>query len=231
MWLRENGEIGRAAYGAALVSERQAREAMALTCGMIAMIDDAVGAILDQIEAGGLAKDTVVVFTSDHGDFLGDHGMILKGPMHYQSTIRVPFIWSDPTIARPSRSGRLSSSVDISASILGRAGLAPYWGIQGSDLFGARSPDSVLIEDEGNRVSLGFDSAPRVRTLVSDRYRMSVYQDQSWGELYDLRDDPFEIANLWDDPTAAKVMDRLRSELVQQMMRACDSSPWPDALA
>ncbi|MCB1408519.1 MAG: sulfatase-like hydrolase/transferase [Rhodobacter sp.] len=230
-WLRENGEPGKAAYGAALVNERQAREAMALTCGMIAMIDDAVGALLDQLDAAGLAEDTVVVFTSDHGDFLGDHGLILKGPMHYQSTVRVPLIWSDPARPEADRSGRLGSAIDLAPTILARAGVGGYWGMQGSDLFAGAGPGSVLIEDDGNRLSLGFDAPPRVRTLITERHRLTLYQDQDWAELYDLIADPGEITNLWDAPQAQALKPALLFELAQQMSRACDRSPWPDALA
>lgn len=230
-WLRENAEIGKAAYGAALVNERQAREAIALTCGMIAMVDDAIGALLDQLDRAGLAGNTVVVFTSDHGDFLGDHGMILKGPMHYQSTIRVPFLWSDPAAAGPQRISRLASSVDIARTILDRAGCRAYWGMQGQNLFTAPARDAVLVEDEGNRISLGFATPPRVRTLVSKDFRLSIYLDQAWGELYDLRSDPGEIVNLWDSPAHAAVKAGLMADLVQELTRACDSSPWPDALA
>jgi len=230
-WLRENGELGKAAFGAALVTERQAREAMALTCGMIAMIDDAVGDVLDQLEASGLADNTIVIFTSDHGDFLGDHGMILKGPMHYQSTVRVPFIWADPDSTRQTETDRLSSAIDIGPTILQRAGLPSFCGMQGQDLFDATPRNSVLIEDDGNRVSLGFETAPRLRTLLTVRYRISIYRGQSWGELYDLAEDPCEITNLWDDPAMAETKASLQFELIQQMAHACDSSPWPDSLA
>ena len=229
-WLRKNSEPGKAEYGAALVNERQAKEAIALTCGMIAMVDDAVGAILDTLAAQGLAEDTVVVFTSDHGDFLGDHGMILKGPMHYQSTIKVPFIWAEPG-AEAGRTQALGSAVDISSTVLARAGLAGYTGMQGRDLFKGAGRDGVLVEDDGNRVSLGFEAPPRVRTLVTDRYRMSLYQDAEWGELYDLEADPGEIENLWDDPDHTGVRHRLQFQMAQQLMAACDRSPWPDSLA
>lgn len=230
-WLRENGELGQAAYGAARVSEQQAREAMALTCGMIAMIDDAIGDILDQIEASGLADDTIIVFTSDHGDFLGDHGMILKGPMHFQSTVRVPFIWTDPSMSGAQKTERLSSCIDIGRTILDFAGLRPFHGMQGRNLFAPEERPAVLIEDDGNRVSLGFQNAPRVRTLVTDRFRMSIYQDEEWGEIYDLSSDPGEVDNLWDDPSMAEVKTSLQFALLQEMTRACDTSPWPDSLA
>ncbi|MBX2885595.1 MAG: sulfatase-like hydrolase/transferase [Granulosicoccus sp.] len=230
-WLCEHGEPGKAAYGAALVNEQQAREAMALTCGMISMIDDAVGAILTQLEASGLAENTIVIFTSDHGDFLGDHGMILKGPMHYQSTTRVPFIWAGSDNTAPTQTERLASSVDIGPTILNCAALKPFNGMQGRNLFESPPRHSVLIEDDGNRISLGFESAPRVRTLVTERYRMSIYQGQSWGELYDLVEDPGEIENLWDEPKLFETRASLQFELIQHLAHACDSSPWPESLA
>ena len=132
----------------------------------------------------------MIVFTSDHGDFLGDHGMILKGPMHYQSTVKVPFIWSDPKAETEPNVSQLSSSIDIAPTILSRAALPPYWGMQGEDLFSDRSNRNILVEDDGNRASLGFEEAPRVRTLVTERFRLSIYQDQAWGELYDSRERP-----------------------------------------
>ncbi len=63
---------------------------------MIAMIDDAVGDVLATLERTGLAENTVVIFISDHGDFMGDHQLMLKGPLHYRGVTRTPFIWYDP---------------------------------------------------------------------------------------------------------------------------------------
>src|SRR5262249_61598967 len=81
---RESGKAGVTEQAAFAVDEREAREAMALSCGMIAMIDDAVGRVLACLAARGLSDDTIVIFTTDHGDFLGDHRLLLKGPAHYE---------------------------------------------------------------------------------------------------------------------------------------------------
>jgi arylsulfatase A-like enzyme len=209
---------------------------MALTCGMIAMIDDAVGALLDALDETGLAKNTVVVFNTDHGDFLGDHGMLLKGPLHFQGLIRVPFLWADP--GRPSAPvvDALSSTIDVAPTILARAGITPFNGIQGRDLAGALAGaeagrEALLIEDDANRAYLGFETAPRLRTLVTRRYRLSVYLDETWGELYDLRADPLEMHNLWDDAGHAATRDGLIRQLLHEVMRADDRSPWPTKTA
>src|SRR3984893_9179905 len=80
---RASGKADTAGQAAFAVDAREAREAMALSCGMIAMIDDAIGRVLGCIGDSGLADDTIAIFTTDHGDFLGDHQLLLKGPAHY----------------------------------------------------------------------------------------------------------------------------------------------------
>ena len=80
------------------ITERETREAIALTYGMISMVDDAVGSILGWLKTLRLDEETVVIFTSDHGDFMGDHQLLLKGALHYRGLVRVPFIWSDPNV-------------------------------------------------------------------------------------------------------------------------------------
>ena len=73
-------------------------EALAATYGMIEMIDDRVGQILACLEASGQAENTIVVFTSDHGDMMGDHGLFLKGFMHYRGTLQVPLVIRAPGV-------------------------------------------------------------------------------------------------------------------------------------
>src|SRR5690606_12666875 len=116
------------------VDDSETREILALTYGMISMVDDAVGRILDTLQRTGLADNAIVIFTSDHGDFMGDHGLMLKGPIHYQGLIRVPFIWSDPGDRTAIRTQALGSSIDIARTVLARAGLAGFNGMQGRTL-------------------------------------------------------------------------------------------------
>jgi arylsulfatase A-like enzyme len=183
----------------------------------------------------GLAENTVVIFTSDHGDFLGDHQLLLKGPLHYQSLIRTPFIWADPQGPRAARSQALCSTVDLAPSILARAGVSAFNGMNGQVLpcVPGAPPErqSVLLEDEVQRVLFGFDSPPRLRTLVTDRWRLTVYANASWGELYDLQADPLELDNLWEDASHRAMRGELMTELVRQMTRHGDTSPYPTALA
>ncbi len=219
-------------------NEREAKEALALNYAMITMIDDAVGRVLGRLKALGLAENTIVIFTSDHGDYMGDHQLLLKGPIHLQSLIRVAAIWADPTDRKGARrSSALTGTIDLAPTILERAGLAPFHGMQGRSLLpyirGEESDkrEAVVVEEEGQRVYMGFPSRVRVRTLVTDRYRLSVYDGVEWGELYDLREDPHEMANLWFDPERQELLCDLLARLAREMIANSETSPRPTGLA
>ena len=139
--LRATGEARTVGTMPFAVNEREAREAIALTYGMIAMIDDGIGSIMAELKRLGMDSNTVVLFMSDHGDFMGDHGIVLKAALHYQGLVRVPFIWHEPGMSAPGMTtSALHSTLDIGVSILERAGLAPYWGMQGTSVLPACRP-------------------------------------------------------------------------------------------
>lgn len=216
-----------------MAHDRELREAMALSAGMIAMIDDAVGAILAALDANGQTRDTVVIFTSDHGDYLGAFSLLLKGPIQHRSINRVPFIWADGALSdAPATAPGLHSSLDIAPSIVARAGLPPYHGMQGTDLAPALAGKpagrrALLIEHEDSQPKPGLPRRPNLRTLVTERHRLTVYAREDWGELYDLDRDPHETHNLWDAPGAAGIKADLLKALADAMIRAADQSPWP----
>jgi arylsulfatase A-like enzyme len=231
---RQSGAADVAGPTAFAVGEREAREAMALSCGMIAMIDDAVGRVLARLADSGSANDTVIIFTTDHGDFLGDHRLLLKGPAHYEGITRVPFIWAEPGERPPRASDVLGGTLDIAPTILDRACFQPYNGIQGASLLPAvhgEPPavvrDSLVIEDDQQRPTLGFRSPPRLRTLVTRRWRMTIAHDDPWGELYDLQSDPHELDNLFDDAGHRGVRAQLMETLAYREMELADRSPLP----
>lgn len=217
-----------------VANDLQAREMIAKTYGQITFIDDAIGDILATLEATGLSKNTIVCFMSDHGDYLGDHGLMLKGPMHYQSLIRTPFVWCDPdpSLAR-GRIDALASTVDFASTVLDRVGIAPFHGIHGRSLLpvlrGERQSirNSILVEQTTQFAYLGFDDVVMVHSLFDGRWRLSVWEGCEWGELYDLSSDPLEAKNLWDEPSSVSVKSRLLLNLVQSMQNHVDRSPFP----
>lgn len=220
------------------VDAREAQEAIALTYGMIAMIDDGVGRITTRLAELGLDQNTVVIFMSDHGDFMGDHGLMLKAALHYQGLVRVPFIWTEPGLPHPGVPTRaLHSTVDIARSILARAGLAPFIGMQGTDLApsladpSAPGAEAVLIEEDGHEPAMGFAAPVRVRSVLTARHRLSIYEGVPWGELYDLQEDPHEMVNLFDDPASQPLRQHLFELLARQMMTHADRSPFPTGRA
>jgi arylsulfatase A-like enzyme len=240
-WALAERESGKAVIDTPMpfaVDEREAREAMALSCGMIAMIDDAVGRILASLAAGGLADDTVVIFNSDHGDFLGDHRLLLKGPAHYEGITHVPFIWAEPGARAARRTDALAGTLDVAATVLDRAKVQPYNGIQGlslvpvlEDAAAALPRDALVIEDDQQRALFGLPSGARLRTLVTPRWRMTIAQGDSYGELYDLVNDPAEMDNLFDDPAHRGTRAAMMEKLAYSEMELADRSPLPTGRA
>ncbi|MEM1298147.1 MAG: sulfatase-like hydrolase/transferase [Pseudomonadota bacterium] len=219
-----------------MASDQQIKEAMALTAGMIAMIDDAIGEVLAALEATGKADNTIIIFNSDHGDYMGAFNLLLKGPYAHDSVNRVPFIWVDPNGRTVETADDLAASVDIAPTILERCGLTPYYGMQGRSFLdqlqgkpGAR--DHVLIEHEENKVYPGFDKRPNMRHLVTETHRMTVYKGLERGELYDRVSDPCETHNLWNNPMASTAKAKMMFALGQAMLDAIEPGPWPQRTA
>lgn len=226
----EAGEADRRWVLPYAVNESEAKQINAVTYGMIALIDDCIGRVLAKLDALGLADNTVVIFTSDHGDWMGDHGIVQKGPLHYQSLVRVPFLWADPAADQPETSDELCSTLDIAQSILARAGLAPFNGMQGQNLgkVMAGDPskhDGLVIEQQTARPYMGLSSSVRVRTFLDRRWRLTLWEGQPFGELYDLENDPGEIANLWDDPGARSIRKDLMERMAWKLFELQDTSP------
>ena len=230
--IKEGFERGRKepnAYWPIEVTERQAREAIALTYGMISMIDDAVGEILASLNSFGLSENTIIIFASDHGDYMGDQGMLLKLGLHRHSTIRMPFIWCDLNLARTSeRDGRLASTIDIAPTILDAAGLRPYHGIQGFSLLDkVKIREGVVIEDYGVGVFRDPDAVAGMLTYVTDQWRMTIFEGTNWGELYNLVDDPDEVKNLWNNKNSQAIKNELNSGLIHELINLRDRSASP----
>lgn len=184
--------------------------------GMITLLDDQVGRVMTALESTGLADRTTVIFMSDHGELLGDHGLLFKGPHHYDCLLRVPTIIRVPG-SPPRQVDGLTEQIDVASTILELAGLEPAVGMQGISLVDTlrdnpyTGRDSVLVE----RTDLYWELD--MRTLRTEQWKLTHYAGREFGELIDLANDPAELVNRWDDPAYREVKAELTAELVDRM--------------
>lgn len=216
-YLRTEGS--HEAIGMNRLSDHEWQRIRAYYYGSITHIDEEVGRLLGALEEKGMMEDTVIVFTSDHGEMLGDHHLLFKGTT-YDEVTRVPFIVAEPG-GRQSVCDSLCCSIDVMPTLLDLAGVGIPASVQGKSLEPClRSPgttvrDCVLIETQ----------FPDVRALRTDSELFSWHGPNRQGELYDLDDDPFAQRNLWDMPKADRLQKRLLDIMVLEM--AANTDPLP----
>ncbi|HKF70640.1 MAG TPA: sulfatase-like hydrolase/transferase [Stellaceae bacterium] len=205
------------------ISDATLRLAIAHTYGSVAMIDDCIGRVLGALRSSGCADDTFVVFTSDHGEFLGDHGLLRKGPPPYRQLLNVPMLIAGPGID-PITIDTLTSHVDIRATMLELLGVA---GAAGDGM----SFGSLLRGETGvGRDAVWAEYHPRVaaeqynQTLITPDWRITLYPRRPiWGELFDRRADPGEHRNLFHEPEFRSARDRLIERLQREWPPAPDA--------
>lgn len=213
---RESGQ-GLHGFHSHLRDRRELAKDVAVYYGMVSLMDKYIGRILDRLDALGLAEETLVVFTTDYGHLYGQHGLVAKGAFHYEDLIRVPFIVRQPGgVPAGMRTDALISLVDLAPTFLRVLDQAVPWWMTGLDqsavIYGEapRARDHVLVENRHEPTTI------HVKTYVDDRWKLTVYFERPYGELFDLHNDPGEIHNLWDDPEAADI----RTELLQRLVFA-----------
>lgn len=230
-----HGAHGGKGKSCADATDRQLREVKAACYAMIEQIDHHVGRLVDHLDETGQRENTMVIFHSDHGELLGDHGMLQKGPHFYDCSVRVPLIISWPgRFEEGLRSDALVQLIDLAPTVLDASGLEVPGRMQGRSLGpilrGEADPhehwESVYCEYSN---AMPCRRPPAYGTMYRDRERkLCVYHGDARGEgeLYDLQADPGEHVNLWDDP------DR-RAECWDLTLRCFDRSvftmdPWPE---
>jgi arylsulfatase len=211
---------------------------IAATHAMVAHLDDAIGRVLKSLRDSGLEESTVIVFTSDHGELLGDHGLLHKGPLFFESSLRVPMIWKFPDSwgVKGVDSGFVSS-VDLAPTVAELAGVPGPARMQGQPLFscdGGLRPlparSAALTEWRGEKLHQGTGAppTPAVRCLVTDDWKFVHYQGKDFGELYDLKQDPNELNNLWADPGRQAIVREMRERLLAFILEAEPLPPKTD---
>jgi uncharacterized sulfatase len=193
---------------------------MAIYYGMLSFVDHELGRLLDRLDALDLARDTLVVFTTDHGHFLGQHGLIAKGAFHYEELLRVPFLVRWPGEVPAGRvNDALQSTVDLSPTFLAAAGLPVPGLMQGLDELPAWRSEAPTVRDHVLVENRHQPTAVHLRTYIDPRHKLTVYRDRPYGELWDLEADPGEVHNLWDDPGAAGLKERLLQAFLNAEVR------------
>ncbi|MGC9349597.1 MAG: sulfatase family protein [Anaerolineae bacterium] len=192
---------------------------IAIYYGMISLMDKYIGRILDHLEALGLAENTLVVFTTDHGHFYGHHGLIAKGAFHYEDMIKIPMVARFPgQIPADRRSDALQSLVDYPQTFLSFAGIEAPISMAGVDQSAVWSGEQDAVREHIVVENRHQPTTIHLKTYVNDRYKITVYYGREYGELFDLVNDPDEVHNLWDDPDHAELKAELTMALLQAEM-------------
>jgi len=208
----------------------------------VAYADREFGRVLDAVDEKGIAENTLVIFTSDHGDMLGDHQLFIKGAFFYDPVTRVPLILRWPKkLPRGRRVGSLVQNLDLAATVLAAAGMD-------TETIASVMPDSHSVlplavgEVQSGREDaiccyrntglsaeptpgVYFDPPIHATMIRHGQYKMNVWHTDGranqciQGELYDMEHDPLELHNLWADPDWREVRVRLTERLIQWFFR------------
>lgn len=192
-------------------SAKKRRRDLAKYLAMIEQIDTHVGRMLEALEESGQRENTVVIFTSDHGHMIGDHGLYNKGCRFYEGLVRVPLIMSGPGIRADVKSDALVELTDITPTLLELAGFEPPPQMHGRSLApvltGQRPDHREFVRCTYTETLQGPQSWG---TMIRDRrYKLCNYHGTGTGQLFDLKNDPGEHKNLWRNPEHTEIKNRL----------------------
>lgn len=207
-------------------SRLQLQRLRAYYAANVSMIDQQVGQIMETLEAQGYLENSIVIFTSDHGDCLGDHGHIQKWTM-YDIITRVPTIfWAPGRFEGGRRINELCQWMDIGSTILELAGVQPAESVQAQSLLPAlqgeawRGRELVFAEHPADTVYEG----PLMTMVRSERYKLVHFLGQDYGQLFDLEADPGEERNRWDDEALAQVKQELLLALLNWRLASTEQT-------
>ena len=217
-------------YHVAAMTDRNKQEVTAAYYAMIELIDENVGRMIASLQETDQLKNTIVIFMSDHGEMLGDHGIYLKGPHFYEEAVRVPLVFSWPGhFQKERREEGLMELTDIAPTLLDSAGLEIPQYIQGKTLLpilmgkkDSKGHRNSVFSEYYNAWSHQHSYGTMHRT---NSHKMIVYHGTDQGELYDLVKDPDEFENLWKSHSHQELKTRLLKETFDASVFTMDPSP------
>lgn len=200
--------------GSAPPASYDARLMKACYYAEITLLDEQLGRIIDTLRETNQLDNTIVIFTSDHGELLGDHGLLYKGCRFFEALTHVPLIISGPGFNRNRHCDALVESIDLAPTLLESAGMEMPYYMQGKSLVPVLN-GTTAASDHKPHVICEYHDALALGTMdttdreydashgsmyFDGRYKIAVYHGHEIGEIYDLETDPGEFDNLWNDP-------------------------------
>lgn len=190
---------------------------------MVSFIDQEIGKVLDCLKEKGELENTIIVFTSDHGEYLGDYGLLKKGPFMYENLVKVPLLFWGKGINKNIVTDEIAENIDILPSLLELIGEEIPYGIQGVSL------KNILQGKKQNKSKKGalitYDAHDRgihIKTYRTKNYKLTIYLDEEYGEFYDLEKDPLETKNLYFDKEYDQIKNKILLELCHKMIESSD---------
>lgn len=229
-WSRQG--VKPAAYPDGL-PESAARQRFAYTYAMVEMIDTQVGRILKTLDNLGLSEDTIVVFTSDHGELLGDYGLWMKGPFFLEGLLSTPLLISVPGYQHNGAVDHLFSSVDLAPTLCGLLGLEPSYYCDGQDQ--SAIWDAGLTETLRKSCLVEYrngygEKDCNYKVLITQDYKY-VYNQKGERELFDLKNDGAERTNLLGNGRSHEYEPVMQSLLMQELLKTESKRPKQISLA
>ncbi len=193
-------------------TDEQLREIIANTYGQITLIDENVGKIMQAVEDAGIADNTYVIYISDHGDWLGDHGLILKGPMHYEGLLKVPLMVKGPDVPKGVTCDEIVSTLDLSATFMQLSKTEPQLTQHGTSLLplmqGHDAPRKFALNEWYLSATRGGQEL-HLRCVATKTHKLTFDELSGEGEMYDLEKDPSEMENIFGTSAAAETQRQL----------------------
>ena len=202
-------------------AEADTRRDLAGYYGLCSAVDENIGRLLKELADRGLTDDTIVVFSSDHGEMLHSQGSE-GNDLPFEETSHIPLLVRYPRRIRPGATvDRLISNVDYAPTLLGLCGVPPLQGMQGTNVAGlltggkGRSAEGVYAEG-------GIGQLHEWRMIVRGPYKLVADAALRPTRLYHLDRDPFEMENLVTSPSQHRIRDELQALLRRQAIRTGD---------
>lgn len=227
------GSDGGVGFNTSKSSEDERRKGIAVYYAMIQLLDSKIGELLDYLEGSEQREETIIIFCSDHGEMLFNHGIVHKGPYFYDDLMRVPLIVSCPgTVLEDARYDTFVELMDLAPTILDAVGLEKYVGMQGRsfwDLCKEYAPEKTHRENvyaQAFNCKWGHHSPKAYGTMLrTKQYKVCVYHGINDGELYDLEKDPGEFNNLWNDSDYSEIKQTMILENLDRTVFTMDPVP------